>query len=215
MGSEVGQNCCLFGLAFEYDLLEVGDFCCIGWECDTTCHTVANMALSTFLSFVISLFLFCLCVLSILSKGLQHTLFCRHTKRQTGGEHGHQAGTHCAGKLHLHAAALHGVPRHGIAGVPSSLAASQAASKCIWNPTLPSDSSHRCLSVSHCAQSGPQKWATLHKLRYNSSQVESSNPRHAGFCAQCVHDCRGLCLQDALTSITPSHSYLHVQSFRT
>ncbi|CAE7722591.1 mycC [Symbiodinium sp. CCMP2592] len=45
MGAKVGQNCCLFGLALEYDLLTMGDGCCVGWECDTTCHTVENMVI--------------------------------------------------------------------------------------------------------------------------------------------------------------------------
>eukprot|EP00930_Biecheleria_cincta_P030701 TRINITY_DN21279_c0_g1_i1.p1 TRINITY_DN21279_c0_g1~~TRINITY_DN21279_c0_g1_i1.p1 ORF type:complete len:1391 (+),score=203.76 TRINITY_DN21279_c0_g1_i1:129-4175(+) len=45
MGAKVGRNCCLFGLAFEYDLLSIGDRCSIGWECDTTCHTVENMVI--------------------------------------------------------------------------------------------------------------------------------------------------------------------------
>ena len=47
MGAEVGSNCCLFGLALEYDLLKIGDGVSIGWECDTTCHTVENMVTSS------------------------------------------------------------------------------------------------------------------------------------------------------------------------
>merc|ERR1719215_234114 len=43
MGASVGANCCLFGLAFEYDLLSIGDCSSVCWECDTTCHTVENM----------------------------------------------------------------------------------------------------------------------------------------------------------------------------
>ncbi|CAK0814329.1 unnamed protein product [Prorocentrum cordatum] len=45
MGATVGKNCCLFGLAFEYDLLHIGDCSSVGWECDTTCHTVENMVI--------------------------------------------------------------------------------------------------------------------------------------------------------------------------
>ena len=40
MGARVGKDCCLFGLALEYDLLTLGDRVAVGWECDTTCHTV-------------------------------------------------------------------------------------------------------------------------------------------------------------------------------
>ena len=43
--SQVGKDCCLFGLALEYDLLSLGDRVAIGWECDTTCHTVENMVI--------------------------------------------------------------------------------------------------------------------------------------------------------------------------
>merc|ERR1719353_1539778 len=45
MGARVGRDCCLFGLALEYDLLSLGDRVAIGWECDTTCHTVENMVI--------------------------------------------------------------------------------------------------------------------------------------------------------------------------
>jgi acetyltransferase-like isoleucine patch superfamily enzyme len=45
-GASVGRDCCLFGLALEYDLLSVGDRVSIGAGSDTTCHTVENMLLT-------------------------------------------------------------------------------------------------------------------------------------------------------------------------
>jgi acetyltransferase-like isoleucine patch superfamily enzyme len=45
-GASVGRDCCLFGLALEYDLLSVGDRVAIGAGSDTTCHTVENMLLT-------------------------------------------------------------------------------------------------------------------------------------------------------------------------
>ena len=45
MGAKIGTDCCLFGLALEYDLLALGDGVAIGWDCDTTCHTVENMVI--------------------------------------------------------------------------------------------------------------------------------------------------------------------------
>jgi len=44
-GAKVGKNCYLSGLAVEYDLLQIGDNCAIGGECDTTGHTVENMVI--------------------------------------------------------------------------------------------------------------------------------------------------------------------------
>jgi acetyltransferase-like isoleucine patch superfamily enzyme len=45
MGANIGKNACMFGLATEYDLLTVGDYCSIGHGSDNTCHTVENMVI--------------------------------------------------------------------------------------------------------------------------------------------------------------------------
>ena len=34
MGAKVGQNCCLFGLALEYDLLSMGDLLVASIACE-------------------------------------------------------------------------------------------------------------------------------------------------------------------------------------
>merc|ERR1719450_297729 len=46
LGAKIGRDCCLFGLALEYDLLTIGDRVAIGTDCDTTGHTVENMLLT-------------------------------------------------------------------------------------------------------------------------------------------------------------------------
>jgi acetyltransferase-like isoleucine patch superfamily enzyme len=45
MGAKIGKNACIYGLATEYDLLTVGDYCSIGRGSDNTCHTVENMVI--------------------------------------------------------------------------------------------------------------------------------------------------------------------------
>lgn len=45
MGAKVGKDVCTFGLATEFDLLEVGDRVAIGRASDNTCHTVENMVI--------------------------------------------------------------------------------------------------------------------------------------------------------------------------
>eukprot|EP01059_Diplonema_ambulator_P000172 TRINITY_DN10154_c0_g1_i1.p1 TRINITY_DN10154_c0_g1~~TRINITY_DN10154_c0_g1_i1.p1 ORF type:complete len:1685 (+),score=419.26 TRINITY_DN10154_c0_g1_i1:2828-7882(+) len=46
-GAKIGKQVVCFGDALEYDLLEIGDYACIGERCDITCHTVENMVIKT------------------------------------------------------------------------------------------------------------------------------------------------------------------------